>query len=95
MHGVEVCALLAPFGELLKWGHEMKRFAWLKLAVAAVAAAGLLSTMAPPEAAAQGLFPGLFGGGGGGRGGGMKTGRRDGRFSPTYGLGRTRLSYAA
>ncbi|MCH8239056.1 MAG: L,D-transpeptidase [Proteobacteria bacterium] len=72
----------------------MKRFAWLKLAVAAVAAAGLLSTMAPPEAAAQGLFPGLFGGGGGGRGGGMQTGRREIGFSPKYGRGTIIVSFA-
>jgi len=69
----------------------MKRFALLKLAVTVVAAAGLLSTIAPPKAAAQGIFSNIFGGG---SGGGWQTGRQEIMFSPKYGRGVIIISFA-
>ncbi len=70
----------------------MKRFASLKLAVAVVAAAGLLSTIAPPKAAAQGIFSSIFGTGSGG--GSWQSGRREIGFSPKYGRGTIIVSFA-
>ena len=67
----------------------MKRFAWLKLGLALVAVAGFMSTMAPQQAAAQGIFSSFFGGGGG-----WQSGRREIGFSSKYGRGTIIVSFA-
>jgi len=74
----------------------MKKIGMLKLGLVALAAAGIVTTMAPQKAAAQGIFSSIFGGGGGG----WQSGKHEVRFPTKYGnrviivsLGDRRLYY--
>ncbi len=69
----------------------MKKFALPKLALAVVALAGLLSAIAPPQAAAQGFFSDFFGSG---RGGGWQIGRQEISFTNKYSRGTIIVSFA-
>lgn len=74
----------------------MKKIGMFKLGLVALAAAGMVTTMAPQKAAAQGIFSSIFGGGGGG----WQSGKHEVRFPTKYGnrviivsLGDRRLYY--
>ncbi len=73
----------------------MKKIGMFKLGLVALAAAGIVTTMAPQKAAAQGIFSSIFGGGGG-----WQSGKHEVRFPTKYGnrviivsLGDRRLYY--
>jgi lipoprotein-anchoring transpeptidase ErfK/SrfK len=71
----------------------MKIFSLVKLSMAAVTMAGMMSAIAPQKAAAQGIFSSIFGGGGGG-GGGWQSGRKEIGFTKKFSRGTIIVSFA-
>lgn len=69
----------------------MQKFSLVKLSLAAVTMAGMMSATAPQQAAAQGVFSSIFGGGGGGS---WRTGRQEIGFTKKYARGTIIVSFA-